>query len=202
MLTFENLQERRGLITGSEVHKILKPKGFGDTGESYLLQKVAEKLTVQSEEEYKNKAMEWGSEWEQTVCELVGNATGLVVLQNDKFINKGFYGCTPDAYVNNNQYILEIKCPFTILQHTKNLLLQNANDLKTEKPEYYWQIQMELLCTGLDFCDYVSFHPYFIDNKLFALRIYKNETDQLFLLERLNLANEFIKQKLNQINTL
>ena len=45
--TDEWLSIRKGKFTASEIHKLMGQRGFGDTGMTYILEKVTEELVVQ-----------------------------------------------------------------------------------------------------------------------------------------------------------
>src|SRR5699024_467093 len=58
-------------------------------------------------------------------------------------------GASPDGLVNDDD-LLEIKCPktFTHLQFSKT---------RQPKREYIFQMQWQMICTGRQWCDFVSY---------------------------------------------
>lgn len=198
---------RRGLFTASEVHKLMGKK-FGenlsdwtDTAQTYILAKVAEYFTNQRHEIH-SKEMQWGidnepiakAQYELTFkCEILDE--GFVFLKENNQC-----GCSPDGIIKGEKRGIEIKCPYTIENHIKNLLIKSNVDFKTEFPQYYWQVQMSLLVYDFQKWDYVSFHPFFEPNtRLNCIEILRNDIDCSDLLNRLNLA---VKIKNNIIDSL
>jgi exodeoxyribonuclease (lambda-induced) len=79
-----------------------------------------------------------------------------------------FYGYSPDGLVGDDG-LVEYKCP-NQKTHTKYLY---GNKLPTE---YIAQVQGGLYVSKRKWCDFVSFHPNFIDDKkLFIIRVYRDE---------------------------
>ena len=80
-----------------------------------------------------------------------------------------FLGATPDGIVcdskNHDIGLLEVKCPFTARDMTvkeaalslKNFYVVETNDSLTISKSHncYYQIQGQLLLSGLEFCDFV-----------------------------------------------
>jgi len=72
--------------------------------------------------------------------------------------------------------MIEVKCPFNPTEHAMNLRLRTQDQFKEYHDEYYPQIQMQLLCSGREWCDFVSFDPRVVNDefKLHVLRIYRD----------------------------
>lgn len=200
--TKEWFNERKGKFTASEIHKILKPKGFGDTGESYIMQKVAEDLS-DDDQEISSIEMRWGTENEPLAKEFYQKASG------DKILNVGFVhilgtenqaGASPDGLIDGKNYGIEIKCPYTIVNHCKYAMIKNNSDLKEIKPEYYWQIQMQMIACQLGNWRFITFHPFFKQNyQMYVINIQKDENDCAFLMKRLYEAIELKKNILSKL---
>jgi hypothetical protein len=96
--------------------------------------------------------------------------------------------------------MIEIKCPYNPVIHTKHLMIKSASDLLNQHPEYYWQIQMNLAITGKSACDFVSFHPEFTGwKRMISIEIKPNEADIILLKQRINEAVELKAKILKQI---
>ena len=79
-----------------------------------------------------------------------------------------FLGASPDALVQCNccgEGAVKVKCPFCARDKTiqetcesqRNFCLETVGDqrqLKADHP-YYWQCQVQMLCTGRCYCDFV-----------------------------------------------
>ena len=76
--------------------------------------------------------------------------------------------------------IIEIKCPFNSSNHVRYLLLESQYELNGLKPEYYAQIQGNLLVTGRKWCDFISYDPRCVRAE-FALKILRVNRDEEFI---------------------
>lgn len=155
---------RLGVPSASQFGKIITPTGKRSTqADGYLNRLVAEILTGKSDQQEPNEAMARGTELEpeaRSYYELIGGTVEEVgfCLHEDGF------GCSPDGLVGS-QGLLEIKCP---LPHTHvEYLRENA------LPGLYVpQVQGQLLVTGREWCDFLSYHP---DMKPLLIRVERDE---------------------------
>lgn len=109
-----------------------------------------------------------------------------------------FAGGSPDGRIEGG--IIEIKCPYNPAVHVEHYLLQSGEELKELNLQYYCQCQFNMMCCGVDFCDFISYDPRVSrDKQIKILRIYKDEETQAMLLERVRLAVDYFKQKINEI---
>lgn len=199
---YEWKENRRGNFTASAIHKLMGVKGLGQTGETYIYEKVTEALGVDLNE-VTTYAMQYGTEMEMYAkqyyeaafrCEITEH--GFIVADWCKEA-----GCSPDGIITEKQKGIEVKCPYNPVNHTQNLLIKSREDLKKLRTEYYWQIQMSMAVTGLKKWDFVSFHPEFTGmNRMIAIEILENETDIILLKSRIAEAVEIKHKLLNQIN--
>lgn len=183
----EWIQERLGRFTASEIHKLI-PSGkggnkFSETGKTYILEKLVELETGFQASEIYGPALDWGTEHEPMAREWYTKLTGNVV-QEAYFEPYGAHaGGSPDGLVGELG-IIEIKCPFKTVNHFKYRMARKADDLPAE---YFWQIQMNLLCTGRSWCDFVSFDPRVRTRELglFVLRVEASKAEQELLKTRI-----------------
>ena len=183
----EWIQERLGRFTASEIHKLI-PSGkggnkFSETGKTYILEKLVELETGFQASEIYGPALDWGTEHEPMAREWYTKLTGNVV-QEAYFEPYGAHaGGSPDGLVGELG-IIEIKCPFRTVNHFKYRMARTADDLP---PEYFWQIQMNMLCTGRKWCDFVSFDPRVRTRELglFVLRVEAGKAEQELLKTRI-----------------
>ena len=169
----EWLQARLGVPTASAFDKIITPTGKASTQtDAYAKKLVAEWLCGEPLDEYGNAWMQRGNELEpqarsfyefQTDCtvEQVG-----FVLRDDELV-----GCSPDGLVGEKG-LVEIKCP---APHTHVDYLLSG----TIPNKYRPQVQGQMMLTGREWCDFVSYHP------LMAPVIIRVERDDAFI-ETLN----------------
>ena len=181
----EWLDMRLGRFTASSVKNLLmKPttKGYQDE-----IKRVAfEKLTGMQAETFSNEWMERGHALEDEARNTYQVETFTVVDDGGFFTFGDTMGASPDGLIDD-QGLVEIKCPkyTTIIDYL----------MKEEVPNiYYPQIQMQLLCSGRKWCDFVAYHP---GLKLMIKRVefYKEYCDDLIKVveEAMKQVNEIIK---------
>lgn len=207
--SYEWHEIRRGQFTASGISKLMGAKGLGQTGESYILEKVTEALGVDLNE-VSTYAMQYGIDMEPQAKQYYEQSF------NCKISDIGYIvapwcseaGASPDGIIDGSK-LIEIKCPFNPVHHTQNLLIKSSEDLKKLRPEYYWQIQMQMAVTDINKCDFVSFCPAFISeingklsgiNRMIAIEIAANESDIQLLKERIFEAVKIKHDLLNRIN--
>jgi putative phage-type endonuclease len=194
---------RCGTFTASEIHKLMGAKGLGETGITYIREKVAETLTGQSNDFFENAAMKHGKDLEPTAKEYYEIAF------SEKINNVGFimpdnsedYGVSPDGILEGKNKGIEIKCPYNPVNHVKHLLIRSSQGLKEACKEYYWQVMMCLLVTGFESWDFVSFDLRFDgNNRMFAIEIQRNESDIKLLNDRITQAISEKQRMIELIN--
>ena len=145
---------RCGIPTASNFDRIVTSEGKPSKQMQKYLYKVAgEYITGIPEETYQNAAMLRGIDMEQearSLYELINNVSvqqvGFCVGEPDIE-----YGCSPDGLVGDKGMI-EIKCP-SLAVHVGYLL---DGKLPTD---YIQQVQGELLVTGREWNDFISYYP-------------------------------------------
>jgi hypothetical protein len=145
---------------------------FGDTAMGYILQKAAERLTLQVKEESNFVQTTWGKEQEWLAKEMYESRTGYsgdyFGVTNPKFFEYGEYaGFSPDwlSLTDTERRGADFKCPYNSSEHIINLLLKDQGDLKNKRWEYYIQIQTTMFMANLDKFDFVSYDGRFIEQK-------------------------------------
>lgn len=207
--TYEWKEARRGLFTASGIYKLMGAKGLGQTGESYVMEKVTEALGVDLNE-VTTYAMQYGIDMEPQAKAYYEQSFNCSITDVGFIVSPwcNETGASPDGIINN-QKLIEIKCPFNPVHHTQNLLIKSADDLKKLRTEYYWQVQHQMAVTGINKCDFVSFCPAFISeingkfsgiNRMIAITIEANQTDIELLKSRIFEAVELKHKLLKQIN--
>jgi len=175
---------RHGTFTGSEAWKLMtepktKSESVSVTAETYILEKVWEKLAQQSKNGIDNYATEWGNDHEPLAKKFYTKITGREISAANMVFREdleGFTG-TPDGFVGEDGMV-EIKCPWNGANHLKHCCIQDDGYFLKEHKEYYWQIQSYLYLTGREWCDFVSFDPRInSDLGMFIHRV-KADTDQ------------------------
>lgn len=200
----------------SEINRLfISPEeAFSDTAKGYLYQVAAERnLRPQiveddsafeeylSRVELSSRAIRYGQETEDIARHTYELATKQEVAQAGFILHKDIanYGDSPDGIVlgENGEPIgaLEIKCPKPDTWMRYKATIHTPEDLKREKPEYYWQCQSHCECNNLAWCDFVFFDK--MQRKGFVcIRIPRNDEDITLMKERIVLANLFINSLL------
>lgn len=146
----EWLKCRLGKLTGSVAHTIAtRGKGL----ETLCLEKATEILTGIISDGYKNDAMQHGNDYEAEARSIYELETGNTVIQVGFCEDNEFVGVSPDGLIGDDG-LIEIKCP-TDKTYTQYLIDGVI------KPEYYSQMQMQMLITNRNWCDYVVYNPNF-----------------------------------------
>lgn len=188
----EWFEVRRGVFTASSISDLMKPKGFGKTGEDYIKLKVAESFGAYEEEIF-SKPTEWGKELEPFAKEYYEKAIGLKI-SDIGFIKRGdYFGCSPDGIIGEKIGV-EVKCPYNPKNHIDHLLIRSEQDLKGTNDKFYWQVQFSLWVTGFEKWIFISYDPRFQKNKMVAVDIRPIEKDQILIAERMEQAIDLFKK--------
>jgi len=191
----EWLKLRLGKLTASRMADVLATTKTGQSAsrKNYMAQLVAERLTGQVGESFTNSAMAWGTDNEPIARAEYEMMHDVMVDQVD-FVDHpsiAMCGASPDGLIGDNG-LIEIKCPNTAT-HIDYIL--------SGKPptKYLPQMALQMLCTGREWCDFVSFDPRMPSkHRLFVVRFtpdleyldrVKNEAT-LFLYEVANLVEQ------------
>jgi len=175
--TPEWLAARAGRVTASMISNVLmKPEtaGFRD----YQAQLVAEILTGKPQgSDYTNIHMQFGSETEPLARSAYEAETGFSVDEVGLCIHPTIEraGASPDGLVGNSG-LVEIKCP-KVATHLAYLIAGVV------PAGYKNQMMWQMACTGLDWCDFVSFRPDLPEHlQLFVVR-FKRDSAKILELE-------------------
>lgn len=211
---------RLGNITGSSVGKLMgkgraKDAIFSQTGYAYLYQIAAERMipeVILNDEELfqvyldevnvSTKAMRIGNEREDDARELYQEQTGNIVLQvgSCKHPEIPHFASSPDGMLEdvNGRGCVEIKCPMpnTYMEYAAGI--STAEDLKSIKPDYYWQCMAHMAVTGAIFTDFIAYCPYNI-KPLHIVRIDRNDEEIAAMLEKVVKANEYIEELIQKL---
>ena len=140
-----------GIPSASSFDKIITTKGEPSKQRTkYLYQLAGESITGISEESYTNGNMQRGKIMEDEARQFYTLITGQEVVQVGFCLAEGA-GASPDGLVGEPG-ALEVKCPL-LATHVGYLL---DNTLPTE---YFQQTQGQLLVTGREWVDFMSYYP-------------------------------------------
>jgi hypothetical protein len=156
----EWLKARCGVITASGVSKLITSTGLpSKQASSYIDQIIGEAISGEFQGGYKTPAMERGNELEPQARDWYEFFTGNDVTEVGMVKRHKHIGCSPDGLILENGLPaggLEIKCP---LPQTQVKYLRHFEKTGKMPTEYVPQVQYSLWVTGLEWWDFVSFHP-------------------------------------------
>ena len=193
MLTEEQMQLRCGKLCASSINKIMGAKGFGKTGESYLWQLIAERETGKTTHIPTNFAMEWGNDHEEEAGYYYAQAKGIEIKEGES-ISLGELIATPDFVCIDGEFGIEIKCPYNSANHAQRLRYKDYTDIKSNNPDYYWQMVAGMLVTGFKKWVFISYDPRFKEpsKKMIAITVPYVKSDMDLLIERISKAVGFM----------
>lgn len=191
----EWLHIRRGVATASNFSKVVTSDGKpSKQATDYAFQLASELITDIQEESYKSADMQRGNDLEPEARNEYQQET-LTLVEEVGFVLCDYFGYSPDGFVGDDG-LVEFKCP-NQKTHTKYLM---GNKLPTE---YKAQVQGGLLATKRKWCDFVSYHPNFEDDKrLFIVRVYRDEEFITVLDGGLKKLNDNKNKIINNINLI
>lgn len=196
MIKYHNLKQnteewfaiRKGKMTASNAQAI----GNADKGlSSYIIEILSDKLATKSDT-YTNPDIERGKELEDNARQLYAKKNKVKVkecgfVENDAYSNAG---CSPDGLISTDG-LIEIKCPNNF-NYVKLLLEPEV------KSEYMWQIQMQLLITEREWCDYVCYNENF-KNNIIIQRVLPNKEMQDKIIIGLEKGNQLLEELNNKL---
>lgn len=149
----EWLEERMGLPTASNFNKIVTSKGnVSESRKKYMYGLAAERVSRVIPDSYKSADMDRGNELEEEARREYRRVSGNKVVECGFCLSdSSLYGASPDGLVESNG-LLEIKCPRPST-HVEYVI---KDQLPTA---YFQQTQGQLLVTGREWCDFVSYCP-------------------------------------------
>ena len=191
-------QARLGKVTASRVAELMAKTKSGEyaaSRDNLMAQLVIERLTGQAQELYSSPSMQWGTEQEPFARAAYEIATGNIV-EECGFIPHPMIdnaGASPDGLVGDDG-LVEIKCPNSATM-IETLLTQKVPS------KYITQMQMQMACTGRQWCDFVSFDPRLpVKAQLWVQRVPRNpefivkmETEIVKFLDELNVKATKLK---------
>ena len=159
------LRERAGKVTASAISNVVMAKTSAGY-QNYMAQLICERLTGNPVETFKSAAMEYGTETEPQARAFYELETGREVAECGFIPHPTLTGAgaSPDGLIGDAG-LVEIKCPQPA-KHIKNLMGGSIDKA------YMLQMQWQMECTRVSWCDFVSFNPTFPDHlKLHVQRV-------------------------------
>jgi hypothetical protein len=194
------LDLRQGKFTASEIHKLMgtprnKSEYLSETAKTFVYDKASELLTGIRKPIW-GEALTWGVENEKEAFEVFQQNQDEFYSyyggETYTFIPYGEYsGYSPDALGGN--CIVEIKNPFNSGIHLKNRSIKCAEDLLKIHPEYYWQMQLGMIASAVDFGYFVSYDKRMPSTHNLFIAHIELEDVQEIIDEKLYYSNELLQ---------
>lgn len=183
---------RAGIVTASELDKIISPLGkirTGDTPDGYLARKLAERWLGRPVESGSSWAMDQGSLREIDVIAQLENHLN-VDIERPGFIttDDGGFGCSPDGLIGGECGV-EAKCPQPE-NHMRHLI---GGKVPTD---YIMQVQGSMAVMGLDSWYFTSKCP---DLPWFLLKVGRDEKLIASILDAVEQFNERLGTEWDQL---
>ena len=190
-----------------------KEAPFSDGTFTWLNRKVAEYFMPDEAfledielKQLNSRAVQHGEFWEPEARNRYAQEMGYEVYEVGFIPLKGyenFCGGSPDGMIRQEPGIIEIKCAWNPEVHQDYLLFEKPQDLKEYNLQYYAQMQLNIIITECLFCDFVAFDPRTSHSKqIKILRIPKDEEMCDTLLQRIDLAKEYYKERIGKLNKI
>ena len=187
------LEARCGIVTASEVHKLLTSKGAvatNQTAREYIAELAAERITGHVEDVYVSRDMELGTLNEPYARDGYAEYKGVQVDEVGFMVREydGYkLGFSPDGLVSD-EGLIEIK--------SRKPRIQINTILRDGVPNGNMaQIQMGLLVSGRKWCDYVSYSG---GLPLWICRVLPDQHWQKNILEAVEQAEKAIQDLVQQ----
>lgn len=164
---------RAGKFTASRAADLMARTRSGPAASraNLLATLAVERIVGHCAPTYTNAAMQRGTDMEGEARDAYSFEKGVAV-QESGFVtcpNLPNTGCSPDGFVGKDG-LVELKCPSSMQKHLE-ALRSGAH-----AAEYAWQLQHQLMVTGRQWVDAVSYHPDFPDGLQLAItRVQRDE---------------------------
>lgn len=148
---------RVGRFTASNIGKLFTAKGeisYGQDAKTLIAQKAWERLSGITNSGPLTRATDRGNELEAVAFSLLSQYWKPLTKNyaNDGFLEYGDHaGATPDAYCENGQATVDIKCPWNgekLLLFADEVADDDHDALLAWDKNYYWQVMLQMLAAG------------------------------------------------------
>ena len=176
----EWFKQRVGLITGSRVGGILELCPFNKPND--IMRSMVREYHGAESEFKGNVATEYGNEYEDAAIFSLEQEIDIEVIETGFHKYNEWLGASPDGLVGKDA-VVEIKCPYG----KRNIEFPSEFKTLDEHPNYYAQMQIEMLCTHTFSCHFyqwsenakqyqlVEFNPDWINENLPNLKSFHDE---------------------------
>lgn len=199
-------EQRMGKFTASTFGDCMgtgrgKDSIFTLNGQALIREKITEILTGETKH-ISGDALDWGTENEEFAIQMYESITGNHVLDAPFCPVEGFEdyaGGSPDGFVEEENGIIEVKCPYNSINHVDTLI--DGKIPAKYYVKYYTQIQFNIMATDTEFCDFISYDPRMIQKEL-QMKVVRIKRDEKYIQkikERLEMAIDEVQRQLDLI---
>lgn len=173
-------------VTASQVHRIMangkRSDGLSVGAITYCMERVAEML-AKPEPSFTSYAMQRGNDLEPVAVLEYAKRIGRDVNDDDfiytseggrVFLLGDGCGGTPDVLIRGS-HIVEVKCPDS-KKHLEYSMMQDGAELQDVAPDYYAQMQMNIMLADVPCGVFVSYDDRFYNesHRLFTLTVHRD----------------------------
>ena len=194
------MAQRAGKFTASRASDLMaKTRSGPSASRANLLALLAvERITGECVPTYSNAAMQRGIDLEADARDAYA-FTRLAVVEEAGFVpcdSLPNTGCSPDGFIGEDG-LVEIKCPASMQKHLE-ALRSGAHAV-----EYRWQLQHQLMVTGRQWVDAVSFDPRFPEHlQLAVTRVERDEAAIAELREAIRVADAEVEATVAELESM
>jgi hypothetical protein len=206
-MTEEELAARPKKGTGSRTTTIEYeiPEALSKGAVTYVKEKVGEELTGVTKT-LTLPQLDWGNEMEPRAREAY-NKRYNTEIRDARFVPfLSMAGGSPDGYdtveiIGPVETVIEIKCPYEVHNTIDFWFITTPEQLKQEHPDYYWQVQSNMLFCKMEHSRLVIYDPRMPeDMQLYVIEVPANPEDQNRLALKLGSAAQLKKQLLKELS--
>lgn len=187
-------------IGASEAH-LFMGKIPNKTAESAVYKKIAKMYGGRiSGDGYISAEMEWGIINEEDALKMASFELDAHFIKPDTIYHDNYpIHATPDGYSEKKKQVLEIKCPNsdTYIKYVANIF--DNESMLLVCPEYYCQIQTQMLVFDADSGYFVAYDPRIKHNPIHIIRIEKDTKIINEIIEKTAYWADFATKVINKI---
>jgi hypothetical protein len=172
---------------------------LSDGALTYIKEVIAETLTGVSHSSG-GYATQWGEDHEEEGKNYFMEQTGLTINEVGFVPFLTIAGGTCDGDIPEYEAIFELKCPYNSINQIDYFTELTAANFKELYPEYYWQVQGNMLGRKCQKCLFCTYDPRMPEEyKMRYVLVEANPEDQKYLLLKLDLAEQNKNETLEKL---
>jgi hypothetical protein len=213
--TNEWRRSRLGKFTGSQIYRLMvkgrsKDQVFGEAAYTYMKEVASERLLsrkIKTDDDFFNryieatdvttKSMQYGIDNEWVAISNYEFETMNQVDAQPFIAYNEYFGDSPDGYIKNLNRAVEVKCLTADKMLDYQLNVTDADSFKAFDKKYYWQCVAHMIVLGAGSVEFMIYNEW-MEKTLWYVTIERKEDDVKELLERVQQAEEIVKDMVNK----